>query len=52
MWSNEVGQNRETDGEHDNECVKEGFQLARVKFHRGGEGGKEALNVENCNINT
>ena len=51
MWSNVVGQNRETDGEHDNDCVKEGFQLARVKFHRVGEGGKEALNVENCNIN-
>ena len=28
----EVGQNRETDEEHDKDCIEEGFQLARVKW--------------------
>ena len=32
--------NRETDEEHDEDCVQEGFQLARVKYHRDGEGGR------------
>ena len=32
-------------------CVKEGFQLARVKFDRDVEGGKEAVGMGNCNIN-
>ena len=51
VWSNEIGQNRETDEEHDGDCVEEGFQLARVKFDRGGEGGREALRMGNCSIN-
>ena len=51
MWSNGVGQNRETDEEHDEDCVKEGFQLARVRFDREGEGGREALGMRNCSIN-
>ena len=51
MWSNGVGQNRETDEEHDENCVEEGFLLARVKYHRDGEGGREGLGVGNCSIN-
>ena len=38
MWSNEVGQTRETDEEHDEDCVEEGFQMARVKFGRESSG--------------
>ena len=34
VWSNGVGQNRETDKEDDKYCVEEGFQLARVKSER------------------
>ena len=51
VWSNGVGQNRETDEEHDENCVEEGFLLARVKYHRDGEGGREGLGVGNCSIN-
>ena len=51
VWSNGVGQNRETDEEHDKYCVEEGFQLARVKFDRHGEGDSEALGMSNCSIN-
>ena len=51
VWSNGVGQNRETDEEHDKYCVEEGFQLARVKFDRHGEGDSEALGMSNCGIN-
>ena len=29
MWLNGVGQNRETDEDHDEDCVEEGFQLVR-----------------------
>ena len=29
-WSNRVGRNRETNEQHDEDCVEEGFQLARV----------------------
>ena len=50
VWSNGVGQNRETDEEHDEYCVEEGFQLARVKYDRDGEGGRGVLVVENCSI--
>ena len=32
MWSNGVGQNRETDEEHDEDCIEEGFQLARINM--------------------
>ena len=38
-----VGQNRETDEEHE-DCVEEGLQLAKVK----NEGSREALNMGNC----
>ena len=51
MQPNGVGQNRETDGEDDDDCVKEGFQLVKVKYDRDGGGGRETLSVENCNIN-
>ena len=45
MWSNGVGQNRETDEEHDQDCVEEGFHLARVKVDKDG------LGMQNCCIN-
>ena len=32
-------ESKETDEEHDEDCVEEGFQLARVKFNIDGEGG-------------
>ena len=51
MWSSGVGQNRETDEEHDDDGVEEEFLLARVKFDKGGEGNREALGVGNCSIN-
>ena len=43
-----VGQNRETNEAHDEACIEEEFQLARVKYARDGEGGREALGVGNC----
>ena len=43
MWSNGVGLNRETDEEHDGNCVEEGFRMARVKFGRDGEGSRKKL---------
>ena len=51
VWSNGVGQNREIDEEHDEDCVEEGFQLGRVKFDRHGEGGREVLGMGNSSIN-
>ena len=30
LWSNGVGQNKETDEKHNENCVEERFQLARV----------------------
>ena len=42
--------NRETDEEHDKNCVEEGFQLARGKFDRHGEGGREAVGMGYCSI--
>ena len=51
MWLNGVGENRETDKEHDEDCVEERFQLARAKFGRDGEGDREALGVGNLSIN-
>ena len=41
----------ETNEEHDEEDVKEGFLLARVKFDRDGDGVKEALGMGSCCIN-
>ena len=38
IWLNWVRQNREIDEERDEDCVEEGFRLARVKFDRDGEG--------------
>ena len=40
----------ETDEEHDEDCVEEGFQLARVKLDEDGEGSKEALGMGNRSI--
>ena len=51
MWSNGVGQNRETNEKHDDDCIEEGFQLARIKYDRDSEGGREALGVGNCSHN-
>ena len=51
MWSNGLVQNRETDEEHDEDCVEEGFQLARAKLNRYGKGGRKAIDIENCSIN-
>ena len=51
MLSNGIGQNRETDEENDENCVKKGFQLARVKFDRDGERDWEALGIGSCSIN-
>ena len=48
MWLNGLEQNRETDEEHDEDCVVEGFQLAKVKFDRNGKGGREALGMGYC----
>ena len=42
MWLNWVGQNRETDEEHADDCVEEGFQLPRVKSDADGEGRQES----------
>ena len=36
-----VVQNRETNEENDEDCFGEGFQLARLKFDRDVEGGRE-----------
>ena len=41
VWSNGVGQNSKTNEKHDEDCAKEVFQLAMVKFERDGEGGRE-----------
>ena len=51
MVKSQVGQNRETDGEHDKNCVEDGFQLTRVKFDRDGEGCSDAPGVGSCSIN-
>ena len=53
VWLNGIGQNRETDydEEHDEDCVEEEFDLARLKFDRDGEGSREARSIENRSIN-
>ena len=48
---NWLEQNRETTEEHDDDCVEEGFQLARVKLDKDGEEGREALGMRNRSIN-
>ena len=51
LWSNEMGQNnKETDEEHNEDCVEERIVL-KVKFDRDGEGDREALHIRNCSIN-
>ena len=50
MWLNGVGQNRETDEEHDEDCAEEGFPS--VKFDRDGKGGREAFGMGYCGGNT
>ena len=35
--------NRETDEEHNEDCVEEGFKLTMRKFDRDGEGCRKAL---------
>ena len=42
VWSNDIGQYRETDKKHD--------ELARVKFSRDAEGGWKAPGIRNCSI--
>ena len=51
MWLNGEGQNRETDQEHDEDCIEEGYHLARIKYDRDSEGGREALGMRNCSVN-
>ena len=51
MWSNGVGRNWETDEEHDEDCIEGEFQLARIKYERDNEGGREALGAGNCSVN-
>ena len=51
VWLNGVGQNRETDEEHDEVCVEEKFQLDRVKLDENVEEGREAPCTGNHSIN-
>ena len=44
------GQNSETDKEHEENCVEEGFQLDMVIFDRYRERGRNALGMESCSI--
>ena len=41
VWSYMVEQNRESDEEHDEDCVEEGFQLNKGKNDRDGEAGRK-----------
>ena len=54
LWREVEGgkKNRETDEEHDENCVDEGFELARANFDRDGKGGEEALVIGYCSSNT
>ena len=51
MWSNGFGKNRETDSEHDEDCVEEGFQSASAKLNRDGKGERKSLGTGNSIIN-
>ena len=42
---------RKTDEEHDENCVKEGFQLVRAKFDRDGERSMGAAGMGYCSTN-
>ena len=46
------GEKRETDKEHDEDCVEDSFHLARVKFDRDGDRGRETLSMGSCCINS
>ena len=50
-WWNGLGQNRETDEEHDEDCVEDRCQMASVKDDRHGERDRKALGMGNCCIN-
>ena len=52
MRLNGVGKNRATDEEHDEDYVKDGFQLARVKLDMNDKGGREASGMGYCSGNT
>ena len=41
----------ETDEEHDEDCVEEGFPLARIKIDRNDERDRDALVKRNFSIN-
>ena len=41
MWLDGVGRKRETNEEHDEDCVEEEFQLAMVKLDKDGEGDRK-----------
>ena len=47
---NEVRKNSETEEEHDEDCVEERFQLARIKLERDDEEDRETLVIRNCII--
>ena len=51
MWLNRVGQNREINEEHGEDFVQEGFQLARVKYGKDDERGREDIGMLNRSIN-
>ena len=51
MWWHMDEYDRETKEEHDEVCVEETLQLARLKFDIDGEGDKEALGMVYCSIN-
>ena len=50
-WLNGVEQSSKTTEEHNDYCVEEGFQLARIKLDKAGEETREALYMGNCRIN-
>ena len=51
VWLNEIGQNRETDKDSDEDCVEEGFLLAKVKLGKDSERGRGNLGMGNHSIN-
>ena len=47
----EWGRTNRVAAEEHEDCVEEGFQLAKVKFDRDDERDKEAPAMGNCSIN-
>lgn len=45
-----IGHDRETNEEQENDCVEEGFQLARKKLDGCGEEGRIGVRVVCCSI--